>query len=161
MRNRRKWILAALCVITAAAMITTATVLMAGCNKSNAASAARTANVTTKRADSVMKHIDTVDNKSFRFPRAFGDEFFVCTEGDCVTVSGHETARDKSTHGDEIRKPNREQRRIGEYRRSRYKQKHFDMGRLNQNNEQRIAYLNRLDDLYLLCADISAANALV
>jgi len=73
-RNRKKWALAALTLLTAAVLIA-AGVTLSACSNSNAASAIRSSDNTAKRVASVVKVMDKVETTHFKFPSVFGDEF--------------------------------------------------------------------------------------
>jgi len=73
-RNRKKWALAALTLVTAATLIA-AGVTLGACSGSSAARAAKASDNTASRVGSVIKLLDTVDTAQFKFPAAFGEEF--------------------------------------------------------------------------------------
>jgi hypothetical protein len=143
MKNRKKLVIACLCALTASAVFFT------GCSGSDASNAARISTSTAHQVDAVVKKLDTVSDKSFKFPTAFGNNFF--TDGD-QNKNQDAFFTGSYTPGPEYR------RRINGNRTGRYVAEHFTLEELNQDNKNRTAYLDKFDDLYVLCADISAIN---
>jgi len=112
MRKRKKWVLASTAILLAV------TIGLTACGKSDAASAARVSDNTTRRVDAVVKTVGNTNEDQFRFPQAFGGEFEDARELRGTRRYGHRNRPDR-------------------YR----------------------AYLDGLDDLYIICAEISQTNA--
>ena len=166
-------------ILASVAVGTCCVMLLTGCgNANNANAAARMGNNTAKRADNIVKKLDTYEDAHYKFPTAFGGDFF---------VKDHDYANDfyfKSVHTKEVQTIEKQPRKLSErmkmkslQRRAsrqnakptsvnagtmeggRYMARHYESNRLNQENAGKKAYIDRYDDLYMLCADISAANA--
>ncbi|MCL2755995.1 MAG: hypothetical protein FWE45_02990 [Firmicutes bacterium] len=154
--------------------------LLSGCNANSADAAARMSDKTANRADTIIKKIDTYEDTHYRFPSAFGNEFFV-TDHDYKDDFRFksETSYEIKDNTSSYQKDAAKSRGIKMFRptskkinkktpatvnantneiNQRYQARHFEHTKLNQNNQKKQAYMNRLDDLYMLCADISAAN---
>jgi hypothetical protein len=115
-----------------------------------------------------MKRVECVDVKDFRFPSMIGTDFFAndsasgkfnnkytyCKDGVCKPVTWSSNAM---TVGGKTGNVITGRGMVGAGE-SGHKARHFDMSRLNTNNSAKANYLQKLDDLYILCADIAAAN---
>lgn len=133
-------------------------VLSTGCGNANsAASAARLSDKTAKRCDYVLRKLDTFENSHFNFPAAFGGEFF---------VDGYEVKAPiiKKTKKSNKSKPSSVASVSGALAMddiidARYLPRFFEKENLNMENPTRQFFLDGIDDLYKICADVSAANS--
>jgi len=128
---KRKFLIGALCLTLCT------TLLLSGCNNNANLQAANKSRTTASRAQTVVKRLDTYSNEKFNFPSALGENFF-------------ETQ--KSTKSPKIVNA------TPPMQSKRYMPKFFTKSELNNSCPIRTQYLNRLDDLYALCADITMAN---
>ena len=133
-------------IIGTVAIVSASAMLLSGCNASSASSAARSADRTAKRSENVAKRMVQYEDKHYNFPKHFEGDFFVTNQNE-MQMHGYNFATTPKNRPEVVRANDR------------YQGRHFDMSSLNQNNASKMAYQNRLDDLYALCADISAANA--
>lgn len=153
----KKALTAVVAVSAAAAMI------MTGCNASSARAASAQSENTAKRTDTVMKRMDTFSDKDFKFPQHFGHDFFI-KEDKTKTgeVSGTQTETENRGENNARVTMNPQTRasarRMINENPNRYQAKHYKYADVNMDNEARVKLYERLDDLYLLCADLSAAN---
>lgn len=158
-KNKKKWVLAGLAVMTASAL------MLGACGSANATSTARSAERTAREVDMVVASVKPIDEKSFNFPAMFGNDFFIKENSASVMpvstgilLAGDEnTSKDGNTiepDADSVKKS----RAINKSRKNGYKSRHFNINKINTENEVRNSYYDKLDDLYVLCADISAAN---
>lgn|GEM_PF-3920802 len=136
-RARRKRIIAA-GAVTALAVVAVGGVLLATNNAQTAGAASRQSYKTAGRADNVVRKLDTFDDANFAFPTAFGNDFFVSNPNEVAQVMDRPVTSNWA---------------------GRYQSRYFDMEMLNKSNPSRMEYMERLDNLYALCADISAVNA--
>jgi hypothetical protein len=58
--------------------------IFAGCNANHSASAASACNNTAKRIERTVDRLEVMNDKDFKFPAVFGNEF--CFDGECVAV---------------------------------------------------------------------------
>ena len=129
-----------LCIIAAALCLTfLASGILSGCDANNSASAANAGKNTVKKIDNTMGALETMEDKDFGFPGVLGNDFFVEDSAEPAGVDTETTSRRLSQRG--------------------YRAKHLGNRKLNPNGTARTKYLDKVDDLYVLCADISAANA--
>jgi len=128
-----------ICIIAASLVLAVlASGILSGCEANNSASAANAGKNAAKKLENTISRLEVMDDKDFGFPEVFGDEFF--TEGQEPT-----SMRPVPTPSRRISQRN-------------YRAKHFGGRQLNQDGPARTKYLDQFDDLYILCADISAAN---
>jgi hypothetical protein len=127
-----------ICIIAASLILTIlASGILSGCEANNAASAANAGKNTAKKLENTVAKLEVMNDSDFGFPAVFGNEFF--------------------TEEQEILRPTAPvSRRVNQ---RNYRAKHFGDRKLNQDGSARTKYLDQVDDLYVLCADISAANA--
>ena len=148
--NKKTLVLAGVAVCTSLAL------MFSGCTKAtNAATAAKMSVGTAQRAENVVAKLDTVEISDFKFPTAFGNDFFANESS-----SSNGIVNTSMNFSSDLNSPQTKNsaRRIVNNNPNRYKSKHFDSEKLNNNNTARNAYLDKMDDLYVLCADIAAAN---
>jgi len=156
------------------ATATAATMMLAGCEASNAGNASNMSEKTAKRSETVVARLDKFEDKHYNFPKAFGNDFFVTNydkasdiqfrgpsfnQHNEISKESNRFLKRKNTRRTGIRSASATPEKDEYYRYTSYKGHHFTSDQLNKNNAQKQQYFNRLDDLYMLCADISAANS--
>jgi hypothetical protein len=120
--------------------------VLAGCNANSSASAATAGKNTSKKVETTVNRLEKLEDKDFGFPVVFGGDFF---------LNEKESAASHCPPGVDCGPVTRA--RVGNGKDS-YKHKHFNRNRLNENSEARTTFLDKFDNLFLICADISAAN---
>lgn len=122
----------------------------------DSSSAAKMSKNTANQIDYAVKNLDTVENQDFNFPSVFGSDFFVddtqCQNGECGHT--HHASKMPVTQEPAKQRSTRSNRTGGK----RYMSRHVDVNTLNFDSATRNNYLDSLDDLYVLCADVSCAN---
>ena len=164
------------------AVITCGVMLLTGCGEATSASAAaRMSDKTANRADSVLSKLETFEDSHYNFPAAFGGDFFIKENSDTQkfrqenpTFATRNFGKERTaqvnatpTNPEEVasKKPKRPKlskrtkKEQSTAHDARYSPKYFQRESLNLQNPARVSYMNSLDDLYSLCADVSAANA--
>ena len=148
-------------IIASVALGVACTIALTGCgNASSPAGASRAATRLAKRTDTVTGKMDKYEDKNYNFPHAFGNDFFIKPSPEVDEFQFHNPEFNKM-------KENRNKFPLSKKKTNTdakasdatYYPRHFERKSLNMRNASRQEYLNRLDDLYALCADISAANA--
>ncbi|MCL2570531.1 MAG: hypothetical protein FWE16_04995 [Firmicutes bacterium] len=156
------------------AVVTASAILLSACGANSNASAARMADRTAGRAENVIKRIERYDDSKFNFPAHFGNDFFVSNQNSLEqdgykfqTNTRKENFAKNSNFSENMKKakekkalkPNTVKAWLGdEVNEQRYQGKHFDISNLNKSNKSLTTYNHKMEDLYALCADISAAN---
>jgi hypothetical protein len=118
--------------------------------------------------------LENVNIADFKFPAAFGSDFFLadsasgkfdgkinyCADGNCATTVNAHNYQYIRTSDIKMKKEGRKgkAKRAISGDREGYKSRHFEMSKINDANPVRAAYYEKLDDLYIICADIAAAN---
>lgn len=128
--TRRRVAVGALAVLALSAIITGA-IMLSGGGVNSAAAASRVANNCARKADTAVDRLEIINDSQFNFPKAIGTEFFVTKTPARGVIYAAEA----------------------------YTPRHFDMSDLCMENPSRVAFLQSYDDLYALCADMSAANS--
>ena len=146
-------------ILAGVAICTSLAVFLGGCGRATDAAGAASVSVkAAQSAESVVAKLDTVAVADFKFPASVGNDFFVAggvtNEAENGVKALVESVSGRAVDGGAKKR--------GSVRRvtnsNKYKSKHFDTSKLNENNTARNAYLDKVDDLYVLCADIVAAN---
>lgn len=130
-------------IAVALALTFLASGILSGCNAKNSASAANAGKMSAKKVDMTIDKLDTFEDKDFKFPAAFGNDFFVDetkSAADCTPGTDCEPCIRRINH-------------------KGYRAKYLGNRQLNHDSAARSKFLDDFDDLYVLCADISAANA--
>jgi len=135
-----------ICIVAVALALTIlASGMLSGCNAKTSGSAANAGKNSAKKIDMTINKLEKLEDKDFKFPSAFGNDFFTserpqldipvdCPPGvDCAPRTRH--VNHKS-----------------------YQAKHLGERQINHDGTARAQFLDKFDDLYVLCADISAAN---
>jgi len=157
--NKKKLGMTVICVGMGCAIV------LSGCGASNAVQAARASDKTAKRCDRIVKKLDTYNDSSYKFPSAFGNEFFVANKKQMETQG----FQFRDTQTKDHKKTSREKKRETNTPRTvtangalqspeRYQSRHYNKTDLNTNSLAKATYFNQVDNLYALCADVSAAN---
>ena len=118
--------------------------VISGCHKSSANSAGTASLKTADQLEATVKRLESLSIQDFNFPATLGSDFFVDLNSAITT----QTSNSRSIR-------NTTERAFGG---SKYRSRHFNIENLNRMAHTRNAFLDKLDDLYILCADISAAN---
>jgi len=130
-----------LCIIASALALTIfAGGVLAGCNPNTASGAANNGKITARKIEATVNRLEVMNDKDFKFPAVFGDEFF---------SEGTLPEENNCPPGVKCKPP---------VRRSRYVPKHVGNRRLNREGKTHSEFLDKLDDLFISCADISSAN---
>jgi len=172
--------------LASVAVLTCGAMLFTGCgNANNANAAARMSGKTAKRADNIVKKMDTYQDTHYKFPNSFGNDFFVKSHDynndfyfrSETTAQKKYDGKQKKTFTSRTKTKKHSPNMVGAFARKNtnnkkasnkapmsvnngpYTARHFTSEQLNPNNTTKKAYLDRYNDLYMLCADISAANA--
>lgn len=161
-------------IIVAVALILTMLVsgVFSGCDAKNSASAANAGKNSSKKIDMTIARLEHLKDKDFRFPSAFGNDFFasennnkqtndsdllVSAQANCcppgVDCAPEASSVNNCPPGVDCAPNARYVNQQG------YKAKHFGNRQINHQGASRTKFLDKFDDLYVLCADISAANA--
>ena len=150
-----------ICMIAAALVLTFfISGIMVGCDSKTSASAANSGKNTAKKVSNTVSRLETLEDKDFRFPTVFENDFFSdetvtvscavyqCNERGCRPMPRQNNFNNNATRNN--------QRNVEE---RGYRARHIGGKQLNHEGAQRTKFLDKFDDLYVLCADISAANA--
>ena len=126
-------------VVAVSAAITASAFALSGCGEANASSAGRTVDMAAMRTNEIVESIENPSDKDFEFPRAFGNDFSGARENRANFIDPFNSWR-KDRRGENRIDP--EKRRQHITRPKAYRE-----------------YIDKMDDLYLICADISERNA--
>lgn len=142
-------------VIIAVALVLTMLVsgVFSGCDAKSSASAANAGKNSAKKIDMTIARLEHLEDKDFRFPSAFGNDFFASENS---SINNSDLLVSAPTNccppGVDCDSNTRYVNQQG------YNAKHFGNRQINQQGAARTKFLDKFDDLYVLCADISAAN---
>lgn len=155
--SKRSTLKKTICMIAVALVLTFfASGIMVGCDSKNPASAANAGKNAAKKIETTINRLDVLEDKDFRFPTVFENDFFADetmqarTSFDCPPGA---VCRPRQRNANKITAANRSVEQRG------YRARHIGNKQLNQEGAQRTKFLDQFDDLYVLCADVSSANA--
>ena len=123
--------------------------IVSGCSSSSAESAGNLGIKNADRVDSTVRKLEVLSIQDFNFPETLGTEFFVGLDAIDAISDGIKSTKSRSTNNSSG------ERAFGG---GKYRSRYFNIDLINKGSRIRNAFLDKIDDLYVLCADISVAN---